>query len=182
VKMVKVLVGSQNPVKVDAVKEAFSKFFEDTEVMAVKVDSKVSNQPKNDEVFEGAKNRALELKRINEKEKLGAEFFVGMEGGITEMPPRWFNFNGTCILDEKGRTGYGTSPLFELPKDVIKQLLNGRELGDVMDEIFKDHNCKQKGGAIGHFTKGEIKRKNLCIDSLVIALIPFLNKELYFKT
>lgn len=179
--MVKVLVGSQNPVKVDAVRETFSKFFEDVEVTAIGVDSGVPDQPKGEEILKGCFNRTLELKKINEKEKLGADFFVGMEAGITELPPRWFNFSGACILDKNGKTGYGTSPFFELPQDVIKKLLDGAELGDVADELTGGHNTKQKGGIIGHFTKGVMDRKNYVAHSLVIALVPFLNKELFFK-
>lgn len=175
----KILIGSNNPVKVDATKDVFSDYFGEVEVIPVKVDSGVSNQPKNEEVFRGAENRALELKRIDDEQKMEADFFVGMEGGIVNLHPRWLNFNGTCVMDREGRKGYGTSPLFELPGDVIRQLLEGRELGDVMDEIFEDENCKQKGGAIGHFTEGRVERKDLCSQSLVMAMIPFLKKNLY---
>ncbi len=181
VNMVKVLVGSQNPVKVDAVRETFLKFFEDVEVTAIRVDSGVPDQPKGEEILRGCENRTLELKKINEKDKLGADFFVGMEAGITNLPPRWFNFSGACILDKNGKTGYGTSPFFELPGGVIKKLLEGAELGDVADELTGGHNTKQKGGIIGHFTKGVMDRKNYVAHSLVIALVPFLNRELFFK-
>lgn len=176
-----VLVGSKNPVKVQAVEEIFSRFFPETKVLSFSVPSGVPDQPSCGQVLGGCRNRALELKKINDEQNLGADFFVGMEGGITEMPPRWFNFNGTCILDRNGREGYGTSPLFELPESVTRQLLDGKELGDVMDHMFKDHKSKQKGGAIGHFTKGEVKRKKLCKDSLIMALVPFLNRDIFFR-
>ena len=39
------------------------------------------------------------------------------------------------IMDKKGRIGLGTSPHFELPKEVAEKLLNGIELGDVIDEL-----------------------------------------------
>ena len=68
--MMKILVGSQNPVKIEATKEAFSTYFGKVEVRGIKVDSKVSNQPTNDETFHGARNRAFGLKRINDKKIL----------------------------------------------------------------------------------------------------------------
>ncbi len=74
----KVLVGSRNPVKLEAAKEAFSKYFDAVEVVGISVNSKVSNQPVEDETFAGARNRAFELKRINEARELKAEFFVGI--------------------------------------------------------------------------------------------------------
>lgn len=176
----KVLVGSKNPVKIDAVKEAFSKYFNNVEVIGMKVSSNVSNQPINNETFEGAKNRALELKRINREQNIGAKFFVGIEGGIAKMYSRWLAFGAICIIDNKGRIGFGTSPHFELPEKVTKHLLNGIELGDVMDRILGERNTKQKSGAIGFFTKGIMDRKNLYVHGLIVALVPFINKNLYF--
>jgi len=179
--MTKVLVGSENPVKIKAVEEVFSKYFDNLEVVAIKVDSKVSSQPVNDETFEGAKNRALELKRINKEENLGAKFFVGIEGGIINLASSWFVIGGICIVDIKGNIGYGSSPLFEIPKSIANKLLDGVELGDVMDNITGKHNIKKKEGAIGFFTKGVMDRKNLYVNGLITALIPFLNEDLYFE-
>jgi inosine/xanthosine triphosphatase len=177
----KILVGSRNPVKIEAVREAFSKYFEDVDVIGIKVSSKVSNQPINDATFEGAKNRAVDLKRISKEKNLGAKFFVGIEGGVIKEYSRWFAFGGICIIDDKGRIGFGTSPHFELPINVTKELLNGTELGDVMDRITGEHHTKQKGGAIGYFTRGILDRKNLYVQGLVVALIPFINEKLYFE-
>ena len=176
----KVLVGSENPVKIEAVKEAFSKYFNNLEVTGINVDSKVSKQPVNEETFEGAKNRALELKIINEEKKLNAEYFVGIEGGIINIYSRWFAFGGMCVINYEGRVGYGTSAHFELPNNITKKLLEGFELGDVTDMITGENNTKQKGGAIGFLTKGVMDRKNLYVSGLITALIPLINEDLYF--
>jgi len=77
----KVLAGSRNPVKLEATKEAFSKYFDAVEVVGIGVNSKVSNQPVEDETFAGARNRAFELKRINEDRDFNAEFFVALKAG-----------------------------------------------------------------------------------------------------
>ena len=87
------------------------------------------------------------------KKILVLNFFVGIEGGIMKLYQKWFAFGAMCIIDDKGRIGSGTSPYFELPESITKHLLSGIELGDVMDKITGDHNTKQKGGAIGFFTK-----------------------------
>jgi inosine/xanthosine triphosphatase len=178
----KVLVGSKNPVKIEAVKEAFSKYFDDVKVIGIEVESKVSNQPINDETFEGAKNRALELKRTSKEKNLNARFFVGIEGGIIKLYSKWFASGVMCIIDERGRVGFGMTPHFELPEDITKQLLSGVELGDVMDKITGEYNTKQKSGAIGFFTKGVMDRKNLYVQGLIVALIPFINENLYFSS
>jgi len=176
---VKVLVGSKNPVKIEAAREAFSKYCGNPEITGVEVDSGVPVQPVNGQIFEGAENRAKNLLGKNKEEKLGADFFVGIEGGVMKLHSKWFSLGGMCIADNKGGLGFGTSPLFELPQEIVKELLRGVELGDVMDRLQNAHNTKQKHGAIGFFTKGVIDRKNFYIQGLVTALIPFVNKELF---
>jgi len=178
--MMKVLVGSENPVKIEATKEVFSKYFGQVKVTGIEVSSKVSAQPINEETFEGAKNRALELKKLNKEKNLGADFFVGIEGGITKLYSKWFTLGVGCVIDNQGRIGYGVSPYFELPENIVEQLLSGNELGEVMEKISGKNNIRQREGAIGFLSKGIMDRKNLYIHSLIVALVPFLNKDLYF--
>lgn len=177
----KILVGSKNPVKIASVEQAFANYFENLEVTGIDVSSGVSIQPVNEETFIGAQNRALMLKEINENENLSADFFVGIEGGIAQQFGKWFAFGCMCVIDKFGKTGFGTSPHFELPKSVIEKLLSGLELGDVMDEIQNEQNTKQKNGAIGFFTNGVMNRKELYVEGLKVAIIPFLHKEMFFK-
>lgn len=176
----KILIGSQNPVKIKAAQEAFSKYFDDVEVIARDVDSKVSDQPVGDQTFEGAENRVLELEKISKADKLEVDFFVGIEGGITRIYSKWFAFGAVCIIDKEEKKGFGISSHFELPKQVVEELLEGKELGQVMDEITGEENNKQKRGAVGFFTRGEVNRKMAYTQGLILALVPFLNKELYF--
>ena len=176
----KILVGSKNPVKIDSVKEAFANYFEEIEVIGVDVDSEVSAQPIDDETFTGAQNRALKLRKLNNSQNLGAEYFVGIEGGITKQFDKWFAFGCMCVVDKEGRIGFGTSPHFELPQNVVEKLLQGIELGDVIDEIMNQQNTKQNHGAIGFFTSGIMSRKELYIEGLKVAVIPFLHKEMFF--
>jgi len=177
----KVLVGSKNPVKIEAANEAFSHYFDNVNVTGFSVDSKVPNQPVNDQIFEGARNRALELIIINEDEKLGADFFVGMEGAITNQYSRWMACGGMYIIDKKGRDSFGTSSHFEIPDYMANELLTGVEMGVFMDKIMNEENTKQRGGAIGFLTKDVMGRKELYVPGLISALVPFMNEEMYFK-
>ena len=61
------LLGSRNPVKLEVAEEVFSKYFAEVKIIGMEVDSKVSHQPINEEAFEGARNRALELGKINQE-------------------------------------------------------------------------------------------------------------------
>lgn len=179
----KILVGSKNPVKIEATREALQKYSEDEMLVeGIAVDSEVSDQPiGQEETFNGAKNRALALKKLNEQQQLGADYFVGIEGGISKDFDTWLSFSANCILDREGHIGLATSPKYPLPEVVVEELLKGTELGDVMDKYTGEENTKQKGGAIEYFSNNVMDRKQLYIPGLITAFIPFVKKDLYKK-
>ncbi|MBU0558942.1 MAG: inosine/xanthosine triphosphatase [Bacteroidetes bacterium] len=176
----KILVGSKNPVKLESVRDAFSKYFNEIEIIGVDVNSNVPDQPINDETYSGALSRSTSLVEINRKENLGADYFVGIEGGIAEAFGKWFAFGCVSIIDKFGHSSFGTSAHFELPEKVTAKLLNREELGIVMDEIMQEENTKQKMGAIGFFTNGVMDRKELYASGVIAALVPFNHKQMYF--
>ena len=169
----KVLVGSKNPVKIEAVREAFSKFFDDVSVKSRSVKSGVSDQPFGDDTFRGARNRAVALRDEE------ADFYVGLEGGVMDVLDKTVTFGAFCIIDRDGKESFGSSPLLPLPPVVLKGLAEGKELGDVMDKLTGGHNTKQKEGAVGFFTKGVVTRKDFYVRGLCVAMAPFLHGELY---
>ena len=78
---IRVIVGSKNPVKINSVKQAFSKAFSDLvfEIIGESSESGVSDQPIGDqETFQGAESRALFVK----KKYPDADYWIGIEGGI----------------------------------------------------------------------------------------------------
>ena len=77
-KRMRIAVGTENPVKIAAVREVFEDLFKDeqVEVLGMPVDSTVPIQPFGEEVIVGAKNRAL--KSLNSGD---ADYGVGIEGG-----------------------------------------------------------------------------------------------------
>jgi len=177
----RVLVGSVNPVKIVAVRDVFEPYFPGAQVEGIETLSGVPAQPVGDDTFTGAENRARALLARNAEAGLGAEFCVGLEGGIAQYHARWFAFGAICVADATGRLGFGVSPLFELPPGVVDDLLGGSELGHVMDRLAGEHNTKQRGGAVGILTGGRITRRELYAQGVAMALIPFLNPGLFFR-
>ena len=53
----KILIGTQNPGKIQGAKEAFEKYFDNVEIEGISVDSEVGNQPINEDILLGARNR-----------------------------------------------------------------------------------------------------------------------------
>jgi inosine/xanthosine triphosphatase len=104
---------------------------------------------------------------------------VGIEGGIINIYGNWFSLGCICIRNKEGETAFGTSSHFPLPEQIVKELLNGVELGKVIDKLTHQNNSKQKNGAIGFLTKNIITRKDLYTQGIITALIPFLNPALF---
>ncbi len=175
----KIAVGSTNPVKIEATKNIFSKFFDNLIINSFNVDSNVSAQPFGIETMQGAVNRARNLYK---KFKDQYDFYVGIEGGIIELYNNFYSLGFCAILSKDNELHLGTSGWFELPNWFIKKLKEEKlELGDLIDNIANDKDSKKKYGAIGFLTRKKFNRKDLYEVAVIMALVPFLNKELYSK-
>ena len=177
----KVLIGSENSVKIESARQSFSKFFKPVDVKGLSVDSGVSVQPFNEDTFTGAKNRAEHVKRLNDEQSLNANFFVGIEGGVLQLHNRWFQFTVIYILDSQHRDSFSTSGLYELPDWIVKKLLAGSELRQIIEELAQDSNIKEKQSASGFLTNGAVDRLQNYTQAITFALIPFLQDSLYFE-
>ena len=178
----KVLVGSENPVKIQSVKEGFLTFFEHVAVEGISVDTGVPHQPVNNETFEGAKHRAENVKRINDQQNLDATFFVGIEGGVFQLLDRWFSVNVVYILDRHNRDSFATTGLYELPSGLSKDLLMRTDLGHAIAELANDNFAAREHGTVGFLTDGKMDRFQNQVQGITLALIPFVNDNLYFAS
>lgn len=173
----KIIIASLNPVKIESVKQGFSKMFLDFdfECQGVAVPSEVNDQPiGTTETLQGAMNRCR-----NAKAKIpNADFWVGIEGGIEKNENEMSTFAWIVIQSINGFGKSKTGTLF-LPPQVVKLVNQGIELGEADDIVFGGVNSKQKGGAAGILTGGVIDRTKLYVDGVVLALIPFKNKNIY---
>jgi len=175
--MIDVIVASKNPVKIDACQLGFQKVFpsQNFNFLGHYIDSGVSDQPMSDkETLKGALNRAANAKRLYP----AAEYWVGIEGGIEELDQNLMAFAWIVILN-KNKKGQARTAGFFLPPKVSDLIRDGIELGEADDKIFGQNNSKQKGGAIGLLTNNLIDRKGLYSEAIIMALIPFLRKDIY---
>ncbi|MBI2546639.1 inosine/xanthosine triphosphatase [Candidatus Woesearchaeota archaeon] len=172
----KVIVGSTNPNKVRAVKDAFSKYFE-ASVQGTEVDSGVSKQPLSmKEIVQGAKNRAM---KAYSKE---FDYSVGLEAGLFVFPEAKTHYlDVTCCAIFDGKDFFiGLGPAFEYPDKILQKILTeGKEASDAADEAFGSTNIKHKEGIVGMVTKGRVKRNEFVEASVMMALSRIVSKELY---
>ncbi|RPJ62898.1 MAG: inosine/xanthosine triphosphatase [Acidobacteria bacterium] len=177
--MMHVIVGSTNEGKIAACRRAFERAFGVVEVQGVAVPSGVPAQPVGEECFNGARNRGIGAREASRKNHLSGDYFVGIEGGILLLCDTWFGFSVTCVIDGRGRTGYGTSPLFELPRSFMLRALAGGELGDVVRELTGDKHFAERRGAVGLLTNGLLTREAAHESGVLAALAPHLSAGRY---
>lgn len=175
--MERIVIASNNPVKIQAVRNGFSRIFPDLnfQVDTVLVQSGVSDQPMTDaETMQGAVNRAKNARG----ERPDADYWVGIEGGIEPHHEEMAAFAWIVVISRtmmgKGRTG-----TFYLPKSVVDLILEGKELGEADDIVFNRVDSKRESGAIGILTGGVVDRAKLYEHGVLMALVAFKNPQLY---
>ena len=174
--MKKVLVASQNPVKLEAVQEGLSAFLkDDIELLGVSVESGVGDQPMSDEeTLLGASNRVMRI----QNQFPGHDYYVGLEGGVEQHASGLMAF-AWMVISNGEKIGKARTASFFLPPEVAKLVRDGMELGHADDVVFSKSNSKQQNGAVGLLTSDVITRKSLYRPAVQMAFIPFLNPELY---
>jgi len=165
--IIKVIVGSKNPVKVNAATNAMKLLFPESQIETLSMDapSGVPAQPMTDS----------DTRRQRHTE---ADYYFAMEGGVDhfEFGPATFAY---IAIAHQQRLSIGRGALLPLPMQVYQALEAGEELGHVMDRLFNTVNIKQKGGAIGLLTHGHATRESNYTQAIILAMAPFLNPEIY---
>ncbi|GAB2674778.1 inosine/xanthosine triphosphatase [Aliiglaciecola aliphaticivorans] len=168
------LVGSKNPVKVNAFKDTLARIYPDKLIDCRGVDapSLVSEQPLSEkETYQGAVNRVNYCQSHFE-----ADFYAAMEGGVDhfEYGPATFAY---VVISAGTKMQVGRSANLPIPESVYNRLQQGEELGPLMDQLFGTSNIKQKGGAIGLLTNGLETRGGNYTQALTLAMAPFLHAD-----
>ena len=175
--MLRLVIASNNPVKLRAALAGFQLAFaaEDFQTSTVNVPSGVPDQPLgNHQTLQGALNRAQAARAARPE----AEYWIGIEGGVEWDGPDLYAFAWVVVCSQT-LTGRGRTGTFLLPPQVAKLVGQGMELGHADDVVFQRSNSKQEDGAIGLLTRNLLDRAGLYEHAVLLALVPFLNPELY---
>lgn len=180
---IKIIVGTKNRVKVEAVRETVKDydFLKEAEVTGKGVDSSVHDQPKSlKETVKGAVNRAEGAFR----DCGDCDLSVGIEDGLMRVPETKTGMMNACvcvIFDGKGKH-VGMAAGFEYPKEATRMVL---EEGIDMDEAYHRLGLTGKRrigsheGAIGKLTHGRFNRKDAVKQAVMMALIHLENSHLF---
>jgi inosine/xanthosine triphosphatase len=174
----RIVVGSQNPVKISAAQTAICDVLslKEVECVGINAPSSVAEQPMTSEETKlGAINRIKYCQQHTQ-----ADFYVAIEGGVDqfEYGPATFAF---VAIANQTHMSIGRSCNLPLPPVIYQALKSGEELGHVMDRLFNTDNVKQKQGAIGLLTNGLATRESVYRQAILLAMAPYLHPDLYTR-
>lgn len=174
----KILMGTKNPGKIEGAKQAFEKYFENVEIEGISVSSEVGDQPINEDILKGAKNRVKNLKKYAKENNIEADYYIAAEAGITNLLGDWIDINTAVIENKEGVQSVGTSQGFPIPEKYIDEI-KATELGKLMDKLFSSSGLNKGKGGISFLTKDVISRIDLTRNAFIMALIEHINGEIW---
>lgn len=170
----KILIGTKNPGKIQGAKEAFESYFNDIEITGIPVSSDVSDEPVDLDIYQGAKNRVDNLIKYAKENNIEAEYYLGIESGITNLLGKWMIINVAVIKDKSGYETCGTSPAFPVPDKYVEEIIK-TDLGQVMDRIFEKNDLRSSIGGISFLTHNVLDRIELTREAFIMALTGHIN-------
>lgn len=173
----RVAVGSENPVKIKAVRDAASRVFDKATVRGALVTRSVAEQPFDAEVAKGALQRARAALQHWPEAHLG----VGIEAGLvwSAEAQAHLDVQWCAVVDRAGRATLGHGPGFTYPPQVAERIKGGLTVGEVVGELAGEKELGRRMGAIGFLSHGAMDRAELTRSAVIMALLPRLRPELY---
>lgn len=159
-KIMKLYVGSANPVKLNAVRVAAKNQWPDVEIISCEVESGISEQPLSDEeTRNGAKNRALASLATHNKTNTEEALGVGLEGGVfaQENNELWSTV-WVAVADKDGKIYESNGARFRVPESIAAPIREGKEMGPIVSRMFGGRDVRSTNGAIGIITKDFVDR------------------------
>jgi inosine/xanthosine triphosphatase len=175
----KIIVASTNPVKINAIKEAYEAMFPD---VPCTVEGQNPHVALPDQPIGSDETRNAAIARIKaiQAEHPKADFWAAIEGGV-EMNHKNMDCSAWIVIaDKEGHWGEARTATFTLPEAVSDLIMSGMELGHANDKVFGMTNSKQNLGMTGTVTHGVMNRTQYYVHAAILALVPFKNKDIYF--
>jgi inosine/xanthosine triphosphatase len=181
-----IIVGSTRPAKVEAARAAIDLIarvdgrFGEASLQPVDVTDIAPTMPMTDgAILEGARLRAQTLiDRASPAQR--PHLTIGVEGGIDPLPSGdgRYALKTWAAATDGTRWGFGAGGAIVLPDAMARQVLDGRELGDVVDEVA-GAAVRGTRGAWGVLTLDLIGRQDSFRSAILAALAPFYNPAIY---
>ena len=125
--IMKFVIGSTSERKIKIAEEIIRELFKDgrAEVKGYAAVSGVPNTPYDQQTFDGAKNRALDL-RSHIKD---ADYYIGLESGLVERYGHLYEEAWAAVINNDGKEFFGYSSGLKVPDYILRR----------MDELKMEH-------------------------------------------
>ncbi len=178
----RVHVGTRNPAKRAAVQRVVERVYPDrswdVRVVDADADADVPEQPFEDDVARGARERARAAIRTPDRPDYG----VGVEAGLIWQDTLgvYFDVQYAVILDQDDHETAGHGPGFVYPPEVIRAVVeDGRTVGEAMSALSGIDEIGKRMGAVGYLSRGHMDRTALTEQAILMALVPRLRRAHY---
>ena len=135
------------------------------------------------QLMHGARERAVAVRALLAEQGMGAELYVGLEGGFhsISVDGEWHTFlRGWAYVMNEERGCFGSSPSVTVPDSIVRRVIDGRqELGVVIDEVSGESDVRSRQGAWGVLSRDLLTRAMSFEAALIAACAPFYNAKLY---
>lgn len=176
--MMKILIGTKNPGKIEGCKRAFERYFDNVEIEGIPVSSNVPDQPFDSEVLQGARNRVANVKKFAIENNIEADYYVAIEGGITTSLGTIIEMNIAVVEDNNNIQSVGTSQGFPIPERYMDEIKE-TNFGMLMDRLLDGKELSKGKGGIGILTKEQVSRIDITENAFIMALTTHINGDIW---
>jgi inosine/xanthosine triphosphatase len=165
----RVVVGSLNPVKLEAVRLALTELWpkQKHKIDGISASSGIAKQPLSDQqMLKGASQRAQQALTA----AAGADIGIGLEGGLHKTGKNWFGRSWMVAIDKSGQRGIGSSVSCLIPPDMMELVQQGKDMSQVCEQLYGIKDIGQKAGYFGLLTGNAITRSSGYRDGVIMAL------------
>ena len=154
------------------------------DVAGYEVESGVSHTPASrEELMRGARQRAEALRAKLQAQGSNADFFVGVEGGLSvaiENGEQRVFLESWAYVSNGTHGHFGCSGSIELPEALADEVLSrGTELSVAIDEFAGAVGIRDGQGAWGVLSRNLISRQESFRRAVEVAFAPFYNAKMY---
>jgi inosine/xanthosine triphosphatase len=185
-----IALGSDRAAKIAALEQAVARIatvdpaWRSAGIIARPVETKVAAMPlSDDELMQGARNRATSVGQVLASEGINPQFCVGLEGGFhsIKFAGAWRTYlRGWAYATDGTHGWFGSAPAIEVPPSIARRVIDGNlELGNVIDSIAGEHDVRSRQGTWGVLSRDLLTRAMSFEAALIAALAPFYNAGIY---
>ncbi len=182
-----VLLSSTRSAKVEGAREALTAIaaidprFANPDIQTFDLTAIAPRMPLSEaEIVHGARRRARALIGRTAADRLEA-YAVGLEGGLTPLAldgdAVWMLQSWAAVTDGK-RWGYGAGGAVQVPGNLARRVLDGEELGEVIDGLA-GAGTRGTRGAWGVLTRDLAGRRDAFRLAVLAAFAPFYNRDIW---